>query len=199
MPHLLKVLALDQALVTTGYAIIDLEVGTITFGEIQSPKRRGKIEYLFWERVQFIRDRVSELLTQYNCSHLILEQPYISRHQHMSHAQSLQSVYGALQLLGLDVGVPVSELTPTQWPKLIGLTTTKQELLQELQPYGVTSDHQSDAIGLGLAYLVKSEALQVNINRCNFLYQRGNLYKLGERQSTSKVFSLPAAFLPEVC
>lgn len=195
----IKILALDQALIKSGYAIIEPETGSIEFGEIRAPKRVGKVEYDLWSRIQFIRDRVLELAVGQKCTHIVLERSYISQTKIMSSALSLHSVYGALQLVALDLKIPIGELTPAAWPKVLGLSSTKGVLFEELKQYGIKSDHESDAIGVGLAYLVTNKLVRVNIDRNKFKYQSGILYQLGKCVSTSEVPSLPTTVLSKVC
>jgi Holliday junction resolvasome RuvABC endonuclease subunit len=175
----MRILALDQALTVSGYAIIDLDNTEITFGHICAPKRKGKsIEYGFYQRIVFIRDTVKQILIEHNCEQLVLEEPFISGHQHKSNAQSLQQVYGSLQVLAFDLKIPIVSMRPRDWARLLNLKTTKAELLLELQPKGVVNNHQSDAIGVGLAALIQTEQISSTVDRLQFNYKYGPLYKL---------------------
>lgn len=177
-----KLLALDQALTCSGYAQIDTEARTICFGEIQAPKRRGKVEFSLLERLKFIRDTTVTLLKKDPDFNLALETPFISARQARANTQSLQSVFIILQMAAADLGVSCYKIAPTTWPKLIGLKTTKDELLKELLVYGLTNDHQSDAIGIGLGALVQERIITGMVNRQDFKYLNGTSYKLHQRK-----------------
>lgn len=173
-----KILALDQALTCSGYAQIDTEAKTIRFGEILAPKRKGKLEFSLLERLRFIRDTTVALLQEDLSFSLVLETPFISTRQAKANLQSLQSVFIILQMAAVDLGVSCYTITPTAWPKLIGLSTTKDELLKELLSFGLTSDHQSDAIGIGLGALAQEHLIPGMVNRQDFKYLNGTSYKL---------------------
>lgn len=173
-----RILALDQALTCSGYAQIDTEAKTICFGEIHAPKRQGKLEFSLLERLKFIRDTTVDLLQQVPESSLALETPFISMRQAKANMQSLQSVFIILQMAAADLGISCYTIAPTAWPKLIGLKTTKDELLKELLIYGLTNDHQSDAVGIGLGVLAQEQLIPGILNRQDFKYLSGTSYKL---------------------
>ncbi len=188
-----KVLALDQALVKSGYAIIDTTNMTISYGQIEAPLRQGKHVFDYWARVKFVKDTVARLIQSHNIEQLVLEMPFVSSRQHVSSGQTLQAVYAAIQILAKDLDLNVDSIPPTQWPKLLGLKSTKLELLDLLRPMGITTDHQSDAIGLGLAYLIKQQnnyKLDATVEMSNFIYINAPLYRLR--------LSIPASALPNL-
>jgi Holliday junction resolvasome RuvABC endonuclease subunit len=176
-----NILALDQALVVSGYAAINCIDKEITYGTIKSPKGKGKsIEYNYWDRLIFIRDSMKQILYDHNCKILVLEEPFVSRYQHVSSAQSLQAVFTTLQISARDLGLEVYSIRPQDWAKALDLASTKQELLTVLKVYGLTNDHQSDAVGIGLGCIVKEKLIQVNIDRHDFKYLNGIEYNLSK-------------------
>ena len=158
-------LALDQSFSHSGYALIQPRAGRtkglITYGSIKTvksvpaTKTRALKVYDDWQRIAYIKSIMLHLVTTHQVDLVVLEQHYIR--QKFASAIQLQRLLAVLHVGLLDHGTPAAELAPNAWPKLLGLSGTKEPLLELVRPKGVTDNNQSDAIGIGLAWLQQQQ------------------------------------------
>lgn len=161
----ITLLAIDQSFSHSGYAIIKPKVGrakgVIAYGSIKTvksipaTKRRARQEYDDWQRIAYIKAVMLELVQVHSIDLVVLEQHYIR--QKFASAIQLQRLLAVLHVALLDYGVSAAELAPNAWPKLLGLSGTKEPLLELVRPKGVLDNNQSDAIGIGLAWLQQQQ------------------------------------------
>jgi Holliday junction resolvasome RuvABC endonuclease subunit len=191
------ILALDQSLASSGYAIFELplsngEAQSITFGQINtvkkisSKKQNVNLEFTDWQRMGFLKDKILHLCEEYSVDTVIFELPFIR--QHFKSSIQLQQLYAVINVEIERLKLPTQTLSAKGWPKLIGLNSTKEPLLKLLKPYGITTDHQSDAIGIGLAYLQLTEN-KLNSSKGNRIIDTVALVN-SFKYSSGKTFSL---------
>lgn len=199
-----NILALDQSLCHTGYALFSSYIpldffeiapnsknkqSQILFGEIQTDKVKKKIHYTDWERLHFISQCINNLCSKHKIDTVVFEQPFVRAH--FKSALQLQQLYAVIQVELLNLQNPIKTITlsPRSWPKAIGVPSTKKPLLDLLEPYSVLTDHQSDAIGVGFAYLqqinidntkTKDRIIDVNNIVTKFEYISGEVFNLSK-------------------
>lgn len=153
-----RILALDQALSHTGYAFVQADSLQIVHGLIETTKKnvskKNPWEYSDWERMSFVLDKVLYLIKYFKPTHIILETPFVR--QKFKSALQLQQVYAVLQVgLRKETTAEIGSISAKSWPGIIWMSSTKAPILDLVEPYGVKTDHESDAIGLACASLVQ--------------------------------------------
>lgn len=156
----MKILALDQALGTTGYCIFNnIELETVGHFKTVSSK---PIE----ERLCEIMRKLNELLNQYEFEHLVFED--IQKQTNISTYCKLAYVQAAVMIWCYNQNIKFTILSPSHWRKILKENYTivfgrKREEQKQVAvdfiklKYNtfVTSD-EADACCLGLAYLCQT-------------------------------------------
>lgn len=143
-------LGIDQALTKSGFALYSPEQSRIFYGTVKTNARAE-----LYDRIGQILSAVNAIRSTYGeLQELFTEKPFLFKTTDA--AIKLIRVETALHLYCYQERVAVQsiECNPVRqnsWPRLLGLESTKKDLMEKLQNIGVDlNDHESDAIGIVL-------------------------------------------------
>lgn len=148
-------IGLDQSLNNTGIAVTDGKKTVITLQK--SPAKLTEFEKLYQLELLLVN-----LIATLNPKRVYLENVYVTRFRIKS-ALSLLRVETTLKLVCLRQQTEQTSLSANpreadSWPKLIGVTTTKQAAADLFLPKikdDTTTDHETDALGILYAGVIK--------------------------------------------
>jgi crossover junction endodeoxyribonuclease RuvC len=151
----MMILSLDLSLNSTGYCIWDntpVHVGLITnpVGGEMSPKLIA------------ISQAISQLITQYNPSCLVLEDTYVG--PNAKTVTTLAKVHGAVLLTAAQANIPVMYISGPSVKKALGCKKKAQVFQKICEMFPETTngwvfsrdDDRSDSIAIAIAYQRKS-------------------------------------------
>ncbi len=154
----MKVLALDQASRVTGYAIFEnqnlITSGTIVLGDD-----------LLGQRLVCLREKVSELVKEYNIDTILLEDIQYQKNFGVDTFKVLGEVLGSLEELAMElVGANYELIYSSTWKSNLGIKGQKradqkknaQKYVIDIYNKKVTQD-ESDAICIGSYYVNKNK------------------------------------------
>lgn len=156
----MKILALDQATLITGYALFDDKANLIRHGVIDLHKEKDA-----WERMQLMRNKVDQLVQDYKPKVLVVED--IAMQRDVQAVIKLGRLQGLLMASAFSRGIPVQTYLPTQWRKIIGVkqgagikrSELKAQAIEIIrQTYGLEpTEDEAEAISIGLAFLIDNK------------------------------------------
>lgn len=162
---MVKLLALDLSLSSTGYAVIQWKEGCATVleaGHIDN-KRKGRMKWSHGKRLMNIYDELSFVINSYPDIELVVREKGVSRFNRST--QVLFRVVGVVDLLLENYGLqPSKEITISETKKVITgdgkaekatVATAVQQYLTEKVTFA--NDDESDAVAVGVAYCIKEE------------------------------------------
>lgn len=154
-----RLLALDQASKTTGYAIFDNgqleEYGKFTFEDSNIDIRLVKI-----------RQKVNELILEKTIDEVVFEdiQQQNNVANNVQTFKVLAEVYGVIAELLQEINIPHSTILATSWKSKLGIKgKTRPEQKKNAQEYVLNNygkkptQDESDAVCIGLAHLKDSQ------------------------------------------
>lgn len=158
---LLKVMALDQSINHTGFAILNDKKELIDYGVINTLKYKDNNK-----KVRVIYDTINELIQKHKPDCIVIEDTYlltksglrgISAKTNVATLKALNQVRGVLMLISDQLNMPLYVYTTVETRKLITGSgkTTKEDLrkiISEQYSNDFTND-MSDAIALALAHI----------------------------------------------
>lgn len=162
---MIKLLALDLSLSSTGYAVIQWEDGCATVLEVGhiDNKRKGRMKWSHGKRLMNIYEELSFVINSYPDIELVVREKGVSRFNRST--QVLFRVVGVVDLLLEEYGLqPSKEITISETKKVItgdgkaekeAVATAVQQYLTENVTF--TNDDESDAVAVGVAYCIKEE------------------------------------------
>lgn len=162
---MLKLLALDLSLSSTGYAVIQWEEGCATVLEVGhiDNKRKGRMKWSHGKRLMNIYEELSFVINSYPDIELVVREKGVSRFNRST--QVLFRVVGVVDLLLENYGLqPSKEITISETKKVITgdgkaekatVATAVQQYLTEKATFA--NDDESDAVAVGVAYCIKEE------------------------------------------
>jgi Holliday junction resolvasome RuvABC endonuclease subunit len=142
------ILSLDQALLNTGYCVLDLEGNILTKGVI---KTKSKDNY--FNRLSCIEAEVAKLIDIYNPQHVFYEDVFAVG---KGAWRKLTDVKVVIELYLYKTNITFTAMSPllnrkNSWRKLVGLTTSNKKDWQVI--CNEKNEHIADAIGIGLGGL----------------------------------------------
>ena len=162
---MLKLLALDLSLSSTGYAVIQWEEGCATVLEVGhiDNKRKGRMKWSHGKRLMHIYEELSFVINSYPDIELVVREKGVSRFNRST--QVLFRVVGVVDLLLEEYELqPSKEITISETKKVITgdgkaekatVATAVQQYLTEKVTFA--NDDESDAVAVGVAYCIKEE------------------------------------------
>lgn len=154
-----KALGLDQALVNTGYVIVEKNNSEkiINKGVLITS---SKSEYL--SRLKYIKEEVSALISKYKPTVVYMEDVYTGGRGAWA---KLKDVKIILELLCYELNIPVVIMSPlikrkNSWRKYVGLTVADKQVW--CKQSGIKNEHIADAYGIVKGGLAYSTALLCN-------------------------------------
>lgn len=162
---MLKLLALDLSLSSTGYAVIQWEEGCATVLEVGhiDNKRKGRMKWSHGKRLMNIYEELSFVINSYPDIELVVREKGVSRFNRST--QVLFRVVGVVDLLLEEYELqPSKEITISETKKVITgdgkaekatVATAVQQYLTEKATFA--NDDESDAVAVGVAYCIKEE------------------------------------------
>ncbi len=154
----LRILALDQALTKTGFAIFDKELekyGILNLGDIERDKTLTK-EQKGLERINNVKEFMNRLIDTYDIELVVLED--VQSQKNVDTFKKLASLQGNLKLWLYEFGIPFAILKPSEWRQALGIKGSKREIQKKNaidkinKLYGAkVTDDEADAICLALA------------------------------------------------
>lgn len=126
----MRILALDQASLVTGWAIFEDEF-LIKYGKISIENNLSAEE-----RLKPLRDQVKNLIEQYNINKVILEDIYLDGQKvnNVKTFKTLAEVFGVLYELCTDLNIPVEAVLAGTWKSTLGIKgTTRPEQKRNAQ------------------------------------------------------------------
>lgn len=126
----MRILALDQASLVTGWAIFEDE-SLIKYGKISIENNLSAEE-----RLKPLRDQVKNLIEQYNINKVILEDIYLDGQKvnNVKTFKTLAEVFGVLYELCTDLNMPVEAVLAGTWKSTLGIKgTTRPEQKRNAQ------------------------------------------------------------------
>ena len=159
----MKLLALDQATIITGYAVFDGS-DLCQYGTIDLHKEKDS-----WERMQLMRKRIDELFDDYKPDVAVLEDvPGMIKNPAV--LKELGRLQGFAMASAFERNIPVSLYLPSEWRKVLAIQQGKEHKRADLKrqaqniaksSYGVdATEDEADAIGIALAYLTESGVIR---------------------------------------
>lgn len=152
-----KILALDQASRTTGWAVFDdntlLEYGKFTVSEDD-----------IGERLYSIKDHVQKLISKYKINEIVFEDIQLQNNviNNVQTFKVLAEVFGILEELFTELKIPHSAVLASSWKSTLGIKgKTRPEQKKNAQLYveqtykAKATQDESDAICIGSHYLAK--------------------------------------------
>ena len=145
----MRILALDQASRTSGYAVFEdgklLKYGKFTYDD-----------YDFGVRLNKIRSKVKSIIEEYKIDEVVLED--IQLQENVDTFKKLAEVYGVLYELATELKLPNSATLASVWKSQLGIKgydrTAQKRNAQEwvVNTYGVRpTQDECDAICIGAA------------------------------------------------
>ena len=162
---MLKLLALDLSLSSTGYAVIQWEDGCATVLEVGhiDNKRKGRMKWSHGKRLMNIYEELSFVINSYPDIEMVVREKGVSRFNRST--QVLFRVVGVVDLLLEEYGLqPSKEITISETKKVITgdgkaekgtVATAVQQYLTEKATFA--NDDESDAVAVGVAYCIKGK------------------------------------------
>lgn len=162
---MVKLLALDLSLSSTGYAVIQWEEGCATVLEVGhiDNKRKGRMKWAHGKRLMNIYEELSFVINSYPDIELVVREKGVSRFNRST--QVLFRVVGVVDLLLEEYELqPSKEITISETKKVITgdgkaekgtVATAVQQYLTEKVTFA--NDDESDAAAVGVAYCIKEE------------------------------------------
>lgn len=163
----MKLLALDQASRTTGFAIFDNDK-LIKYGKFTAPAAEMN------ERLHFIRLKVDELISEYDIEQVIFEDIQLQesvdgekKPNYVTTFKLLSEVIGVVSELATAKKVPQIIVLPSSWKstlKIKGKQRSEQKRNAKAfaeSLYNITcTEDEADAICIGTHYLVQSKIIK---------------------------------------
>ncbi|MGL5765339.1 MAG: crossover junction endodeoxyribonuclease RuvC [Sarcina sp.] len=159
----MKVLALDQALTITGFAVFsekNLEkYGVLNLGDIARDKEL-MVEEKDYERTMNVKMFLNKMIKAYDINFVVLED--VQAQKNVNTFKKLASLQGVLKQRLYENEIPFKVYKPSEWRKILGIKGNKREIQKKNSieyisvKYNVeVTDDEADAICLGLAYVGK--------------------------------------------
>ena len=161
-----NILALDQSSRITGYAIF-------RNGELYA---HGKFEVTdddIGKRLNKIRDKIAELIADFDIDEVILEDIYMDNHHvnNVSTFKILAEVFGVIYELATELDLKTQAILAGTWKSTCGIAGTKRPEQKRntqkyvLDTYGVKATQDAcDAIGIGTHIIKKPKIKQSELN-----------------------------------
>lgn len=150
-----KLLSLDQASRTSGYAIFEnqslIKAGHFTVDDADDGIRLHKI-----------RQKIQDLIQEYEITEIAFEDIYmdLGKINNVATYKKLSAVWGIVYELGIAEGLPITPILATVWKPGIGIkgrarTEQKKAAKQYvLDTYGLkVTEDEADAVCIGTYYL----------------------------------------------
>ena len=156
----MKVIGIDPGLAKTGFAVVEpLQKG----GRVcHSGNINTAPEHSLEERLSTIYHELSRLLQQWSPDLMVLEDVFVVKEFPMA-AMQLGEVRGVIRLAAKNIGVPISEIKPTEVKNaLTGSGRAGKEQIKRVVRRilyiedKIKSDHISDAMALALTGLTRN-------------------------------------------
>ena len=160
MGEIVRVIGIDPGLAKTGFAVVDpLQKG----GRVcHSGNINTDPEHPLEERLSTIYHELSRVLRKWNPDLMVLEDVFVMKQFPMA-AMKLGEVRGVIRLTAKKMGVPISEIKPTEVKSaLTGSGRADKEQIERAVrrilhiEEKIKSDHVSDAMALALTGLTRS-------------------------------------------
>ena len=146
----MKIIAFDQASRTTGYSVFEngalIAHGKFTFEQTD-----------FADRLTHIRNKVQSLITEYKPDKVLLED--IQLQENVETFKKLSEVYGVLEELINEMGLPQAAIPSTVWKSTLGIKgrtrpdQKRNAALWVQQTYNLKpTQDECDAICIGAHY-----------------------------------------------
>ncbi|UCD70687.1 MAG: crossover junction endodeoxyribonuclease RuvC [Syntrophobacterales bacterium] len=156
----MRVIGIDPGLAKTGFAVVEpLERG----GRVcHSGNINTDPEHSLEERLSTIYRELSRVLRQWSPDLMVLEDVFVMKQFPMV-AMKLGEVRGVIRLTAKNMGVPISEIKPTEVKSaLTGSGRARKEQIERVVRRilhiedKIKSDHISDAMALALTGLTRN-------------------------------------------
>jgi crossover junction endodeoxyribonuclease RuvC len=160
MGAIVKVIGIDPGLAKTGFAVVEplQKGGRVCHCGIINTEPEHPLE----ERLSTIYQELSSVLRRWRPDLMILEDVFVVKQFPMV-AMKLGEVRGVIRLTAKNMGVPISEIKPTEVKSaLTGSGRAGKEQIERVVRRllhiedKITSDHVSDAMALALTGLTRS-------------------------------------------
>ena len=151
----MRVLALDQASRTSGWAVFD-EGKLVTFGKFTADHSD------VGDRLYYIRNKVSALINEYNIDEVVFEDIQLQGNvaNNVATFKALAEVFGVLYELFVELKMPRTAVLSTVWKSTLGIKgrdrTAQKKAAQAWveNTYGVKpTQDECDAICIGAHYV----------------------------------------------
>lgn len=157
----LRILTLDPATLTTGWAFMkyekDKEPELLAYGHFDIPK-----EAAFPERMFFVRQKVLVLINQLRPTNLIIEKPFMG--PNVDTFMKLSGVYGVISAVSHEKSLPLISMVPSE-AKIFFVGTARmkgaeskiliKKHLEGIYDVKFAKNDESDAISVGLTGIKK--------------------------------------------
>ena len=151
----MRVLALDQASRTSGWAVFD-EGKLVTFGKFTAEQTE------VGDRLHFIRAKVSELINDYDIDEVVFEDIQLQGNvaNNVATFKALAEVFGVLYELFVTLKMPRTAVLSTVWKSTLGIKGKDRPAQKRAaqawveKTYGVKpTQDECDAICIGAHYV----------------------------------------------
>lgn len=151
----MRVLALDQASRTSGWAVFD-EGKLVTFGKFTAEQTE------VGDRLHFIRAKVSELINDYDIDEVVFEDIQLQGNvaNNVATFKALAEVFGVLYELFVTLKMPRTAVLSTVWKSTLGIKGKDRPAQKKAaqawveKTYGVKpTQDECDAICIGAHYV----------------------------------------------
>ena len=152
----MKILALDQASVITGYAILE-DGELLEYGTIQAKKSD-----VFLKRIIYIHEEIIKIIQEQHIDYVIFEDIQLEN-GNVATFKVLAELYGILDYDFTINNIPHESVLAVEWRAALGIKNTKRtkakendiEYVQLKYNMEVVSDDVADAICIGTYYFYK--------------------------------------------
>lgn len=155
----MKLLALDQATVVTGWSVFD-NGKLIDYGKF-------KAEHInMGDRLFYIREQIKQLIAKYNIDEVVFEdiQLQSSVGNNVDTFKKLAEVFGNVDELCTELKLPHSALLASSWKSTLGIKgkdrAAQKKAAQDwvINAYGIKpTQDECDSICIGVAHIRKAE------------------------------------------